>query len=92
MIEKPTTLEIENMIARLEVIKAKWKGDIGYVRHLDIELHALKLLLIVTRIGDEEAELARTLGMEETDDDVRNVDAARSAPSDHSPSGDGATS
>jgi hypothetical protein len=62
MIERPTTLEIENIITRIENIRAKWHGNPGYARSLDIELHALKLLLFTTRIIEEEAHIAATLG------------------------------
>lgn len=63
MIEKPTRLEIENLIARIETIREKWRGHPGYGRTLDVELHALRLLLLVTRIIEEETDIAATLGL-----------------------------
>ena len=61
VIEKPTTREIENLIYRTQSIRDKWAGNPGYVRCLDIELHALRLLLFTTRIVEEEANIAATM-------------------------------
>lgn len=62
MIEKPTCREIENLIYRTQSIRDKWAGNPGYARFLDIELHALRLLLLfTTRIVEEEANIAATM-------------------------------
>ena len=61
VIEKPTTREIENLIYRTQSIRDKWAGNPGYARCLDIELHALRLLLFTTRIVEEEANIAATM-------------------------------
>ena len=62
MIERPTISEIENRIATTQAIRDKWHSNPGYARNLDIDLHALKLLLIVTRIENEETNIAAALG------------------------------
>jgi hypothetical protein len=62
MKDKPTLIEIENLITRTQSIRDKWSGNPGYARCLDIELHALRLLLFVTRIMEEEAHIADTHG------------------------------
>jgi hypothetical protein len=41
----PTIEEIERIISRTQTIRERWKGDPGYQRVLDIELHALRRLL-----------------------------------------------
>jgi hypothetical protein len=61
MIERPSISEIENRIATIQASRDKWHSDPGYARNLDIELHALKLLLIVTRIENEETNVAASL-------------------------------
>ena len=44
-IEPPLTVdEVEAMIARLEVTKSRWHANEGYIRTLDIEITALRLL------------------------------------------------
>jgi hypothetical protein len=62
MIERPTISEIENRIATIQASRDKWHSDPGYARNLDIELHALKLLLMVTRIENEEINIASKIG------------------------------
>jgi hypothetical protein len=62
MIERPTRIEIENVITRIQHTRDTWRGNPGYARFLDIELHALRLLLVTTRIMDEEADIVATLG------------------------------
>jgi hypothetical protein len=59
--EKPTRQEIETLIARIQKTRDTWLGNAPYRRCLDIELHALRLLLVLTRIADEEESLAATL-------------------------------
>ena len=61
MIERPTMSEIEGLIARVERTHSTWLGNPGYARGLEIELHALRLLLLVTRIENEEISIARSL-------------------------------
>lgn len=68
MIEKPTSREIENVIHRIQATRDLWHSNPGYARFLDIELHALRLLLFTTLIVEEECEIAATLGMGETTD------------------------
>ncbi|MCA1452884.1 hypothetical protein I6F35_06565 [Bradyrhizobium sp. BRP22] len=69
MIERPTSREIENLIHRTQSIREKWMGNPGYARCLDIELHALRLLLFTTRITEEETNIVATLGIGGTPDD-----------------------
>jgi hypothetical protein len=64
MIEQPTFREIENLIYRTQSIRDRWHSNPAYARCLDIELHALRLLLIMTRLGEDEAAIAAHLGME----------------------------
>ena len=61
MIERPTMSEIEGLIARVERTYSTWSGNPGYARGLEIELHALRLLLLVTRIENEEISIASSL-------------------------------
>ena len=61
-IDKPTSLEIENMIHRTQTIRDEWRGNPGYARCLDVELHALRLLLFTTLIAEEEENIAVRLG------------------------------
>jgi hypothetical protein len=61
--DMPTPREIENVIHRIQAIRDLWHSNPGYARFLDIELRALRLLLLVTRITEEEAHLASHLGM-----------------------------
>jgi len=61
MIERPTVNEIEGLIARVERTHDTWLGNPGYARGLEIELHALRLLLLVTRIENEEISIAEKL-------------------------------
>jgi len=63
MTEKPTSREIENLIHLTQSIRDKWAGNPGYARCLDIELHALRLLLFLTMIVEEETNIAASLGM-----------------------------
>jgi hypothetical protein len=67
MIDKPTFL-----IYRTQSTRDKWRDDPGYprgvARCLDIELQALRLLLLVTRIVEEEVDIAATHGMGGTTD------------------------
>ena len=58
MIEKPTTIEIDNVIYRLQSLRDQLHTSPAHVRCLDIELHALRLLMFITRIGDEETQIA----------------------------------
>lgn len=68
MIDKPTSHEIENLIYRTQALRDTWPDNPAYVRSLDIELHALRLLLFTTRIVENEHEIAADLGMERTGD------------------------
>ena len=40
----PTIAEIDALIARNEHVRRTWKGVPGYVRNIDIELCALRML------------------------------------------------
>lgn len=59
---KATTIEINDIITRLESSRETWKADPGYARCLDIELQALRLLKVMTIILEEDAELSNKLG------------------------------
>jgi hypothetical protein len=61
MIERPTISEIELRIATTQASRETWRSNPGYARNLDIDLHALRLLLIVTRIENEETNVAASL-------------------------------
>lgn len=58
MIERPTINEIQHIIAITQNQRDTWTANPGYARKLDVELHALKLLLMVTRIENEETNIA----------------------------------
>ena len=66
MIDRPTIEEIGNVLATVQRTRDTWHGQPAYARFLDIELHALKLLLIVTRIENEETNIAQTMRTGET--------------------------
>lgn len=68
MIDRPTTHEIENLICRTQALRDTWSENAAYTRSLDIELHALRLLLFTTRIVENESEIAESLGMERSAD------------------------
>ncbi|MET4017772.1 hypothetical protein BSZ19_04835 [Bradyrhizobium japonicum] len=68
MINKPTSREIEDVIYHIQATRDRWQGNAGYARCLDIELHALRLLLFTTRIVEEEVDIAAHLGMGGTAD------------------------
>jgi hypothetical protein len=61
MIERPSISEIENIVAITQKQRDTWTANPGYARKLDIELHALRLLLIVTRIENEETNVGPSL-------------------------------
>jgi hypothetical protein len=85
MIERPSINEIEGLIARVERTRDTWRGNEGYARSLDIELHALRLLLCITRIEQEETDIAASLGAKH---DRTDTDTTRVAASNHSSGGD----
>jgi hypothetical protein len=68
MIDRPTSHEIENLIYRTQSLRDTWTDNAAYTRSLDIELHALRLLLFTTRIVEGESEIALSLGMERAAD------------------------
>lgn len=61
MIERPGINEIEGLIAHVERTRDSWLGSAAYARKMDIELHALHLLLCITRIEQEETDIAASL-------------------------------
>jgi hypothetical protein len=92
MIERPTLKEIDERIAVLQQVRDRWEGN-PYCRALDIELHALRLLLLTTRIFEEETNIAKALGIHgETDHGGDDANAAQHPASGDSGRGAGALS